>query len=181
MWNQKRRGRCNMDLCLCAGHTGRDQILFNIAYLFRLKTIKLFRQSFTFDIRTAGRIASLGFASGANNLTSTVVAFVSNNLMTKYGALSSYGADIPLTTFGLCMKVSMLAFSIGIGVASGSQPIIGFNYGAKKYDRVKKTFLLGAGVATIITFVSWIIFQCFPLQHLLICLRPYTVSPRCPA
>ena len=153
-----------MDLCLCAGHTGRDQILFNIAYLFRLKTIKLSRQSFTFDIRTAGRIASLGFASGANNLTSTVVTFVSNNLMTKYGALSPYGADIPLTTFGLCMKVSMLAFSIGIGVASGSQPIIGFNYGAKKYGRVKKTFLLGAGVATIITFVSWIIFQCFPLQ-----------------
>ncbi len=139
-------------------------LLFNIAYLFRMKTIKLSRQSFTLDIRTAGRIASLGFASGANNLTSTVVAFVSNNLMTKYGTLSPYGADIPLTTFGLCMKVSMLAFSIGIGVASGSQPIIGFNYGARKYDRVKKTFLLSAGVATIITFVSWIVFQCFPLQ-----------------
>jgi len=136
-------------------------LLFNIAYLFRLKTIKLSRQSFTFDIRTAGRIASLGFASGANNLTSTAVAFVSNNLMTKYGALSPYGADIPLTTFGLCMKVSMLAFSIGIGVASGSQPIIGFNYGANKYVRVKKTFLLSAGIATIITFVSWIVFQCF--------------------
>ena len=90
-------------------------LLFNIAYLFRMKTIKLSRQSFTLDIRTAGRIASLGFASGANNLTSTVVAFVSNNLMTKYGALSPYGADIPLTTFGLCMKVSMLAFSIVIG------------------------------------------------------------------
>ena len=139
-------------------------LLFNIAYLFRLKTIKLSRQSFSFDIRTAGRIVSLGFASGANNLTSTVVAFVSNNLMTKYGALSVYGADIPLTTFGLCMKVSMLAFSVGIGVASGSQPIIGFNYGAKKYDRVKKTFLLSAGIATLITFVSWLIFQCFPLQ-----------------
>lgn len=139
-------------------------LLFNIAYLFRLKTIKLSRQSFTLDIRTAGRIASLGFASGANNLTSTVVAFVSNNLMTKYGALSVYGADIPLTTFGLCMKVSMLAFSIGIGVASGSQPIIGFNYGATKYGRVKKTFLMSAGIATIITFVSWVIFQCFPLQ-----------------
>lgn len=139
-------------------------LLLNIAYLFRLKTIRLSRQSFSFDIRTAGRIASLGFASGANNLTSTVVAFVSNNLMTKYGTLSVYGPDIPLTTFGLCMKVSMLAFSIGIGVASGSQPIIGFNYGAQKYDRVKKTFLLSAGVATIITSVSWIIFQCFPLQ-----------------
>lgn len=63
-------------------------LLFNIAYLFQMKTIKLSRQFFNLDIRTAGRIASLGFASGANNLTSTVVAFVSNNLMTKYGALS---------------------------------------------------------------------------------------------
>ncbi len=139
-------------------------LLFNIAYLFRLKTIKLSRQSFSFDIRTAGRIVSLGFASGANNLTSTVVAFVSNNLMTKYGALSVYGADIPLTTFGLCMKVSMLAFSVGIGVASGSQPIIGYNYGAKKYDSVKKTILQSAVIDTLITFVSWLIFQCFPLQ-----------------
>lgn len=62
------------------------------------------------------------------------------------------------------MKVSMIAFSVGIGVASGSQPIIGFNYGAQKYDRVKKTFLLSAGVCTIITCVAWVIFQCFPLQ-----------------
>lgn len=93
-----------------------------------------------------------------------MVAFVSNNLLTQYGALSEYGADIPLTTFGLCMKVSMIAFSIGIGVASGSQPIIGFNFGAKKYDRVKKTFLLGSVVCTIITVLSWIIFQCFPLH-----------------
>lgn len=53
------------------------------------------------------------------------------------------------------MKVSMIAFSIGIGVASGSQPIIGFNFGAKKYDRVKKTFLLGSVVCTVITVLSW--------------------------
>ena len=62
------------------------------------------------------------------------------------------------------MKVSMIAFSIGIGVASGSQPILGFNYGAKKYRRVKQTFLLSAGICTLITFLSWIVYQCFPLQ-----------------
>lgn len=111
-----------------------------------------------------GKLTSLGFASCFNNLTSTVVAFVSNNLLTQYGALSKYGSDIPLTTFGLCMKVSMIAFSVGIGVASGSQPIIGFNYGAQKYNRVKKTFLLSSGVCTIISMISWVIFQCFPLQ-----------------
>lgn len=111
-----------------------------------------------------GRIASLGFASCFNNLTSTVVAMVSNNLLTKYGALSEFGPDIPITTFGLCMKVSMIAFSVGIGVASGSQPILGFNYGAEKYKRVKQTFLLSAGICTLITIVAWVIFQCFPLQ-----------------
>ena len=111
-----------------------------------------------------GRIASLGFASCFNNLTSTVVAMVSNNLLTKYGALTEFGPDIPITTFGLCMKVSMIAFSVGIGVASGSQPILGFNYGAEKYKRVKQTFLLSAGICTLITIAAWIIFQCFPLQ-----------------
>lgn len=139
-------------------------LLFNISYLFKFKTIKFGKSSFVFQFKIAGTLASLGFASCFNNLTSTVVALISNNLLTKYGALSEYGADIPITTFGLCMKVSMIAFSIGIGVASGSQPILGFNYGAKKYDRVKKTFLLSAGICTLITFVSWVIFQCFPLQ-----------------
>ena len=101
-----------------------------------------------------GRVASLGFASCFNNLTSTVVAMVSNNLLTKYGALSEFGPDIPITTFGLCMKVSMIAFSVGIGVASGSQPILGFNYGAEKYKRVKQTFLLSVGICTLITVVA---------------------------
>lgn len=139
-------------------------LLFNIAYLFKFQTIRFTRFSLVMKWSISGRLASLGFASCFNNLTSTVVAFVSNNLLTQYGALSEYEADIPLTTFGLCMKVSMIAFSIGIGVASGSQPIIGFNFGAKKYDRVKKTFLLGSVVCTIITVLSWAIFQCFPLQ-----------------
>ena len=138
--------------------------LCNVAYLFKFKTIHLEKSSFVFHARIVGRLASLGFASCFNNLTSTVVAMISNNLLTKYGALSAYGPDIPITTFGLCMKVSMIAFSVGIGVASGSQPIIGFNYGAQKYDRVRRTFLLSAAVCSVITLVAWGVFQCFPLQ-----------------
>lgn len=138
--------------------------LCNFGYLFRFQNITLKKDSFSVEGRMIGRIASLGFASCFNNLTSTVVAMVSNNLLTKYGALSEFGPDIPITTFGLCMKVSMIAFSIGIGVASGSQPILGFNYGAEKYKRVKQTFLLSAGICTLITIAAWIVFQCFPLQ-----------------
>lgn len=136
----------------------------NIAYLFRMKTVQLKRASFSFKPRIIGRISGLGFASCFNNLTSTIVAMVSNNLLVIYGAQSVYGADIPITAFGLCMKVSMIAFSVGIGVASGSQPILGFNYGEQKYDRVRKTFLLSVKVCTIITVIAWIIFQLFPLQ-----------------
>lgn len=54
--------------------------------------------------------------------------------------------------------------SISIGIASGSKPIIGFNYGAKKYDRVKKTFRLSALASTMVTLVAGIIFFCFPLE-----------------
>lgn len=85
-------------------------------------------------------------------MTTTVVSFVSNNLLTKYGALSKYGEDIPITTFGLCMKVSMLALSIAIGIASGSQPIIGFNYGAKKYKRVKLMMLADVQLCATVFF-----------------------------
>lgn len=96
--------------------------------------------------KAARGVGTAVIASGVVSVLYTVLAFVSNNLLTQYGALSPYGPDIPLTTFSLCMKVSMIAFSVGIGVASGSQPIIGFNYGARKFDRVKKTFLLPAGL-----------------------------------
>lgn len=138
--------------------------LCNFVYVFRFKCISLKKASFLVEWHVIGRLIGLGFASCFNNLTSTVVAMVSNNLLKKYGELSEFGSDIPITTFGLCMKVSMIAFSIGIGVASGSQPILGFNYGAKKYKRVKQTFLLSAWICTLITIAAWIIFQCFPLQ-----------------
>ena len=136
----------------------------NVLYIFRMKTIRLNRSDFSVEFKAVGRIASLGFASCFNNLTSTVVAMVSNNLLTQYGSMSVYGPDIPITTFGLCMKVSMIAFSVGIGVASGSQPIIGFNFGAEKYDRVRRTFILCVKVCSIITLISWAVFQLFPLQ-----------------
>lgn len=135
----------------------------NLAYLFRMKTVRMSREAFLPRPRMIGRIAGLGFASCFNNMTSTVVAMVSNNLLAQYGEMSVYGSDIPITTFGLCMKVSMLALSVGLGIAAGSQPVLGFNYGARKFDRVRKAFLLDVGVCSAVTLLSWVIFQCFPL------------------
>ena len=112
-------------------------LCFNVAYLFRFRNIRLSKDCFVPRASAALRIMSLGFASCFNNLSATLVAAISNNLLASYGAMSPYGPDIPVTTFGLCLKVSMIIFSVAIGIASGSQPIIGYNYGAKLNERVR--------------------------------------------
>lgn len=139
-------------------------LVLNVAYLFRFKNIKLNRTSFRFQFSFAGMLASLGIASCLNTMTSTIIAVVSNNMLTHYGALSVYGEDIPITVFGLCMKVSMLFFSVAMGISSASRPILGFNYGAEKFDRVKKTFRLTLISATIVMAVAWVVYMAFPLQ-----------------
>lgn len=139
-------------------------LVLNVAYLFRFKNIKLNKASFGFQFSFARHLASLGIASCLNTMTSTIIAIVSNNMLTHYGALSVYGEDIPITVFGLCMKVSMLFFSVAMGISSASRPILGFNYGAEKFDRVKKTFNLTLISTTVVMTVVWIVYMAFPLQ-----------------
>lgn len=139
-------------------------MVLNVAYLFRFKNIKLTRDSFRFSFSFAGRLASPGTASCLNTMTSTIIAIISNNILTHYGALSEYGEDIPITVFGLCMKVSMLFFSAAMGISSAARPIIGFNFGAAKNDRVKKTLKLSILSTTIVMTAAWVIYMLFPLQ-----------------
>ena len=77
-----------------------------------------------------------------------VVQIVLNNTLAHYGALSIYGSDIPLACAGIISKVNMIFMSFVIGISQGVQPIIGFNYGAALYRRVKKSYLLALAVAT---------------------------------
>ena len=93
-----------------------------------------------------------------------VVQIVMNNVLIRYGAKSSYGSDIPLACAGIITKINMIFFSINIGISQGLQPIISYNYGAKKLDRVREAYLKAAISATIISTVSFICFQLFPRQ-----------------
>ena len=74
-------------------------LCWNVAYLFRFKNIRLSKDSFVPRASTTLRIMSLGFASCFNNLSATLIAAISNNLLASYGARSPYGPDIPVTTF----------------------------------------------------------------------------------
>lgn len=139
-------------------------LVLNFTYLFRFKNIKLNKDSFKYQFSLARMLATLGIASCLNTMTSTIIAVVSNNMLTYYGALSIYGEDIPITVFGLCMKVSMLFFSVAMGISSASRPILGFNYGAQKFERVKATFRLTLVSSTIVMTVAWVVYMAFPLQ-----------------
>ena len=93
-----------------------------------------------------------------------VVQIVLNNTLAHYGALSIYGSDIPLACAGIISKVNMIFMSFVIGISQGVQPIIGFNYGAALYRRVKKSYLLALAVATGLSLVAFACFQLFPRQ-----------------
>ena len=106
----------------------------------------------------------LGACACFNQIAMTVVQIVMNNTLAHYGALSVYGGDIPLACAGIITKVNMIFMSFVIGISQGIQPIIGFNYGAAKYTRVRKTYLLALATATALSFVAFGCFQLFPRQ-----------------
>lgn len=132
--------------------------------LRRWRSVRFTRSHFRPTARRALTIAALGAASCFNQLALTVVQIVMNNVLRKYGAASVYGSDIPLAAVGVISKVNMLFLSFAIGTAQGSQPIIGFNYGAKNYDRVKRTYKTALLCVSVIGVVSFLCFQLFPHQ-----------------
>lgn len=109
-------------------------------------------------------IVSLGLASCINQIAIAAVQIVMNNILRHYGATSVYGSDIPIACVGIVSKVNMVFLSICIGISQGCQPIWGFNYGARKYDRVRQAYRYSATACTIIATVFFLCFQFFPHQ-----------------
>ncbi len=138
--------------------------IMNVLYIKRFKSIELNKSNFKFELRRGIKVASLGISSFITQMTFVCVMTVQNNLFSKYGAISKFGAEIPITVFGIVMKTSQILNSIIIGIAAGSQPILGYNYGAEKYDRVKKTLKTVLGLGVIVSTVAFILFQTIPEQ-----------------
>lgn len=135
-----------------------------IVYMTRFRTVTLGWSALKPLPHYCKDVATLGLAPCFNQISMMVIQIVLNNSLTYYGALSLYGSDIPLACAGIVTKVSMLFFAVVIGIAQGMQPIVGFNYGARKYNRVKETYWKGALAATAISCVSFAVFQIFPRQ-----------------
>lgn len=135
-----------------------------VCYLRRFQHIRLERRHFIPKLRIYGKIASLGMSNSLNQIAITFVQIVLNNSLTYYGAKSIYGTDIPLACCGIVMKTNAILLAFIIGLSQGSQPIIGFNYGAKQYSRVKGTYRLAILCSFVISTIGFILFQFFPYQ-----------------
>ena len=118
-----------VSFCICA------------AYLTRSRSFRLSLSSFWLDWRLLKRVMALGASSFLTQLSIVIVTIVNNILLVKYGALSPYGPDIPLGAFVVILKLFQIVLNIAIGIAAGAQPIVGYNYGAKKFG--------GAGTAGV--------------------------------
>ncbi|MEA4854562.1 MAG: MATE family efflux transporter [Christensenella sp.] len=130
----------------------------------RYHSVSLSKDAFRPRAANCRAIVALGAAGCFNQLAMMVVQITMNNVMTKYGAVSIYGSEIPLAVSGIIAKVNMIFMAIIIGIAQGVQPISSFNYGAKNYRRVREVYLRAITIATIIAFGAFFCFQFFPRQ-----------------
>lgn len=139
-----------VSFCICA------------AYLARSKTFRISPASFRPDFKLLKQVMALGASSFLTQLSIVVITIVNNILLVKYGALSPYGEDIPLAAFVVIMKLFQIVLNIAIGIAAGAQPIVGYNYGAKKFARVRELLKLMIKWTVIVCLICTVLFQAFP-------------------
>ena len=137
-------------------------LVFVIIYMYKTKTFKLTRNDFKFDFKNTSQALKLGISSFITQISIVVVTIVLNISLKKYGELSLYGSDIPQAIFSILTKVYSIVVNIVVGIVLGGQPIVGYNYSAKKYSRVKTTFLYILISTIIIGVLSTLLFIAFP-------------------
>ncbi|MDR1650518.1 MAG: MATE family efflux transporter [Synergistaceae bacterium] len=134
------------------------------AYMTKFRTVRLERRFFVPRLYIIRAIAAVGSGACFNQLAMMCVQVALNNTLTRFGASSVYGSNIPLAASGVIMKVNMIFMGIVIGVAQGGQPLIGFNYGAGCYSRVRRTFRLTLSAALLVSAAFFAAFQIFPRE-----------------
>lgn len=131
-------------------------------YFRRPKGFKLMAKSFIPDKGILRGTVSLGAATFVTQISIVVLSLVCNMMLAKYGALSKYGPDIPISVFSIQTKVYTVVLNIVTGIVLGGQPIFGYNYGAGRMDRVRETYRLVVISSTVVTLISTLIFQLCP-------------------
>ncbi|MCD8196373.1 MAG: MATE family efflux transporter [Lachnospiraceae bacterium] len=141
--------------------------LASIWYLCHMKAVKLTRASFGFYGDLMKKFLPLGVTSFLSQISLVASMAAVNNMVAKYGALDPvFGLEeysqIPLAVIGIVMKFFQIVISISVGLAAGNIPVMGYNVGAQRADRVKELFKLLLILELITGFVATLIVEFFP-------------------
>lgn len=137
-----------------------------MVYFLKKGNMRLKKRNLKLDGVICKSVATLGISSGITQVASTILQIVLNNSLVFYGEQSYVGGDVALSAMGIVNKIGMILVSICIGIGIGSQPILGFNKGAQKFDRIRQTYLRAVGIATVVSVIGWALCQLFPYQIL---------------
>lgn len=136
--------------------------VITLIYFFRTKTFKLNVKSFIPNFKAFSGALKLGASSFITQMTIVIISLVCNIQLAKYGAMSQYGVDIPIAIIGIESKVFTVVINLVVGIVLGCQPIISYNMGAKKFDRVKELYRKILLCTVVIGLVSTVLFEFAP-------------------
>lgn len=114
------------------------------------------RDSFRFNWDIVRGTLSIGMAPFIMQCCACVVVIFVNNTM------QDYGGDLAIGAYGIVNRVAFLFTMVVMGLNHGMQPIVGYNYGAKNYERVRRILFMTIGWATLVTTVGFLVCQLFP-------------------
>lgn len=137
-----------------------------VRYLGHMKTGTLKKEDFAIRKDRVGDMVKIGAAASLNQVAMLLSQVVQNSSLRHYGDLSVYGSSEVLAAAGVAAKVNMIFYSVIIGFSIGCEPIMGFNYGARQFDRVRETYRKTLLFVVIIGAVEFACFWLFPNQLL---------------
>ena len=127
-----------------------------LAYFLRGKSKRSFRRKFIrFDGPMIRSITAIGLSSFCVQVASALTSSMLNLQITNLGATDVIGADGGLTAIGTVNKVISLLFFVVLGFSIAAQPILGYNYGAQNYRRVRKALWWTVGAAIVTNLILW--------------------------
>lgn len=147
--------------------------LVTIAYLGRFKLLTIEKRDYKLKWQYIKSITPLGISGFINQMAIVVMTAVLNNILVLYGKNSAYGSEIPLAVIGIVLKVNQILLFIIVGIASGAQPLISYNYGANKPERIRGTIFWALALCLCFTGMMFLISRVLP--HYFV--RIFTANP----
>ena len=136
-------------------------------YLTRTKTVRLKKSDFKLDLSIVRKTLTLGICSFLSQISLVAAMAAINNMIRKYGALDSVFSQetysqIPMAVVGIVMKFFQIVISVVVGMAAGCIPIVGYNMGAERKDRVKSLFTHLLCAESAVGAIALVIVELFP-------------------